>query len=75
MHGMPKIKVETETLDFNDPAYKFVPNGQHEWRQRGPYLVCVSCELQHAVWVGTDKHMVGINKDGLPILKNLHGGM
>ena len=65
-----KNKSETEVLDFNNPAYKFVSNGAHEWRQRGPYLVCVSCELQHAVWVGVDKQMVGM-KDGKPILKRL----
>jgi len=72
MHGKRvKNRSETEILDFNNPAYKFVPKGRHEWRQRGPYLVCLSCELQHAVWIGVDKQMVGIDKEGRPILKNL----
>jgi hypothetical protein len=70
MRGRPvTVKRNEEVLDFNNPAYKFVPKGTHEWRQRGPYLVCLSCELQHAVWIGMDKMMVGIDKKGRPILK------
>lgn len=60
---------KTEILDFNKPSYSFIPKGHHEWRQRGPYLVCVSCELQHAVWIGVEKLMVGLNKKSQPILK------
>lgn len=71
MPEKPVKKSETEVLDFNKPAFKFVPKGRHDWRQRGPYIVCMSCELQHAVWIGVEKHMVGIDKKGLPILKNL----
>ena len=65
---MPREQNE-EVLDFNKPTYSFVPKGNHDWRQQGPYLVCKSCELQHAVWVGMEKIMVGINKEGKPILK------
>ena len=65
---MPKQKNE-EVLDFNKPTYSFVPKGNHDWRQRGPYIICLSCELQHAVWIGMEKIMVGINKEGKPILK------
>ncbi len=59
---------QSELLNFDKPDFTFIPKGNHEWRQRGPYLVCMSCELQHAVWIGMDKIMVGINKKG-PILK------
>ena len=59
----------TEILDFNKPAYSFVPKGRHEWKQEGPYLVCYTCELRHAVHIGMKKMMVGIDKDGKPILK------
>ena len=65
---MPKQKNE-EVLDFNKPTYSFIPKGNHDWRQRGPYIICLSCELQHAVWIGMEKIMVGINKEGKPILK------
>ena len=63
-------ELEEEVLDFNSPDFTFVPKGSHDWRQQGPYLVCKSCELQHAVWVGTDKIMVGIDKKGQPIFKD-----
>jgi len=73
---MPKKFVKSnqrkneEVLDFNKPSFAFIPKGNHKWRQQGPYLVCKSCELQHAVFIGMDKVMVGMNKDGKPILKS-----
>ena len=42
----------------------------HNWRQRGPYLVCTSCENEHAYHIGTKKRMIGI-KDGQPVLKQI----
>jgi hypothetical protein len=54
----------------NHPSYRFIPKGYHEWRQEGGYIICRSCELEHAVWIGMDKILVGLNKDGKPILKN-----
>jgi len=64
------VKASEEVLDFNKPSFTFIPKGSHRWRQQGPYLVCKSCELQHAIYIGPDKIMVGINKKGEPILKS-----
>lgn len=61
---------ESEVIDFNRPSYVFKPNEQHEWRMQGPYLVCKSCELQHAVFIGMGKILVGLNGDGTPKLIN-----
>ena len=58
-----------EELNFNNPDYTFTPSG-HEWRQRGPYLICSQCELQHAVWIGTDKILTGFEDDGKPVIKS-----
>lgn len=58
-----------ELLDFNKPSFKFIPSGFHEWIQRGYYLVCKSCELEHGFFIGPEKLMVGREKDGKPILK------
>lgn len=69
---MPNEETEEpieETLDFNKPDFTFVPKETHEWRQRGYYVVCVSCECQHAVFIGPDKVMVGKDKEGNPVLK------
>lgn len=59
----------TETLDFNKPSFEFIPSGSHEWTQRGPYVLCRSCILEHATYIGMDKIMVGLSEDGKPILK------
>lgn len=40
----------------------------HNWKQQGAYLKCDSCQLPHAVYIGTDKIMVGYNNDGSPRL-------
>lgn len=65
-----EIKGEELLLDFNKPDFTFIPSARHRWKQQGPYLVCTSCELQHAVYIGMDKIMVGEDEDGKPILKN-----
>lgn len=61
---------EYETLDFDNPDFVFRPNEQHEWRQKGPYLVCKSCELEHAIHIGMEKELIGIDKEGRPILRD-----
>lgn len=58
-----------EEYDFNKPNYIFLPKGAHVYKQRGYYLVCFSCELQHGVYIGPDKVMVG-EKEGKPIIKD-----
>lgn len=67
-NGEVKEKAESELLNF-DNGEKFIPKGNCEYRQQGPYLICYSCPLQHAVWIGMNKMMIGISKDGMPILK------
>ena len=57
-----------EELDFNKPDFIFIPKGNHIYRQEGYYLVCRSCELNHAVFIGKDKILVGM-ENGQPILK------
>lgn len=64
------IEEDNEKLDFSKPDFEFIPKGNHEFRQQGPYLICYSCELQHAVWIGMEKMMMGIDDKGQPILKS-----
>lgn len=63
-----KIDEIQEELDFNKPDFTFIPKGVHEWRQEGYFLVCRSCELVHATFLGPDKVIVG-EKNGKPIIK------
>lgn len=64
-----QIEENIEQLDFNNPSFRFIPEGRHTYRQEGGYLVCKSCTLHHAVWVGMERLMVGESPDGTPILK------
>lgn len=67
---MPE-KIETPEPDSLEwvPDYQFTPQARHTYRQHGPYLICNSCELQHAVFIGMDKLMVGEDESGNPIVK------
>jgi hypothetical protein len=65
----PNDKPAEEILDFNKPDFQFVPKGSHQWRQQGPYIICKSCELEHATYIGMDYLMTGIGEDGFPLLK------
>lgn len=64
------LKKEEQAYDFDNPEFTFIPKGIHNWRQEGPYCVCRSCEIHHAVFIGMEKMMVGIDENGNPILKS-----
>lgn len=44
-------------------------SNDHKWKQRGIYIVCVSCENEHSICVGTDKYLAGVDENGNPIIK------
>lgn len=57
--------MSTEQLqEIRSAAMERVKNTTHEWRQRGVYLVCTSCEFEHAIHIGTNKMFKGTNKEG-----------
>jgi hypothetical protein len=62
-------KPESEQLHFDKPDFEFIPKGDCQYRQQGPYLICYSCVLQHAVYIGMEKMMIGINEKGPIIVK------
>lgn len=64
-----EVQGESEQIDFEKPDFHFEPKEHHEWRQRGYYIICKSCELEHAVWVGSEVILVGISETGQPIFK------
>lgn len=39
----------------------------HRWKQQGPHIICKSCDMRHAYYIGIDKQLVGINKEGYPL--------
>jgi len=64
-----EIKPIIEEANFDKPDYIFIPKGNHVWRQEGYYLVCSSCDLIHATFIGPNKVMVGMDEKNNPILK------
>lgn len=60
-----------EILDFTNPSFKFIPKGLHTWRQQGPYIVCKSCELDHAIYIGVNKRLIGFTDKGEPIVQKV----
>jgi hypothetical protein len=60
--------LEEDTSTKLEKDFEFTPHGC-QFRQRGPYLVCISCEVQHATYLGMDRIMVGEDSDGKPIIK------
>jgi hypothetical protein len=51
-----------------EKTYEFT-SANCRYKQRGIYLVCMSCELQHAEYIGINRIMVGEDERGRPILK------
>lgn len=64
-----QIESFEEVKDFNNPDFEFIPKSQHKWVQQGPYLICRSCDLQHAVPIGMERVLMGFKDNGDPIIK------
>lgn len=43
----------------------------HNWRQKGPYLVCNSCKIKHAIYIGLTKRLKQIKTDGEIVLEDV----
>lgn len=72
MEEEEKIDGESLEVDVSDLEPMVKPGlVGHRWRQRGPYIVCTSCPLEHAFYIGVDKHLVGFDDDGLPRIKKV----
>ena len=62
---------EPETYEVNlDQLFNNRAKVRHTWKQRGPFLVCTTCQSVHHSFIGTKRLMVGIKEDGTPILKD-----
>lgn len=68
-----EVDVNEEVRDEGEvlrKEYEFIPSALCKYRQRGPYLICTSCEIQHATWIGMEKIMVGEDANGKPIVRS-----
>jgi hypothetical protein len=56
--------------ELKQEAVQKAKSADHVWRQKGVWLVCKSCENEHAMFIGTKKMLVGI-EDGKPKLVDI----
>jgi hypothetical protein len=73
---LPSEEKESEALHLETDKEKLIPFVEpslkgHRWVQRGPFLVCRSCKLEHAAYIGTGVLFMGVDKEGKPILKKV----
>jgi hypothetical protein len=63
----PQLMPETHEVDLS----KLIPftNSGHQWHQEGAYLICDSCMVRHAAFIGIDKVLKGFDEDGNPLIE------
>ena len=59
-----------QITEIRKEAVERAKSAKHRWRQRGFWLVCTSCENNHAIWI-QGKEMIGESEGGEPILRAL----
>ena len=43
----------------------------HTWKQQGPYLICTSCPISHAISIGVNRIYLGSDDKGMPKFKKI----
>lgn len=55
--------IETDTTSLTSMVAKGLRG--HQWIQRGPWIICRSCPIEHATWIG-HKKLKGYKETGEP---------
>lgn len=64
-------EADINTFSAEEPEEKYeLPLVGHDWKQKGPDLVCKSCPLDHSVRIGLNKQLIGI-ENGKPLFKKV----
>jgi len=79
LEDLPDYKEEQEAIGENKHEislerlenYINTDPTQHNWRQKGPYLVCTSCKSRHAIYLGLDKILKTTKSNGEIVLEKL----
>lgn len=63
----PQLAPETQEVDLS----KLIPftNSGHQWHQEGAYLICDSCMVRHAAFIGIDRVLKGFDEDGKMLIE------
>ena len=66
-----EFEIDTVVLEeMREAAREKALQSSHNWKQRGPYIVCTSCDHEHGFNIGTKKRLIGV-KDGQPVFKQI----
>lgn len=75
---MMSLENETKTIsqidevtlnELREKAKEKAQKAVHNWKQRGIWMVCTSCDNTHAVYVGVNKLLVNV-ENGIPVFKS-----
>lgn len=68
--SVPRIfeYTEEQLAEIREKARQEYLSKKHKWRQRGVWVVCISCESEHAIHIGVKKMLRGIDDGGNPII-------
>ena len=44
---------------------------EHKWIQKGPDIICTSCESPHGIRIGVHKRLIGFDKNNKMIIANV----
>jgi len=60
---------EKDLEEIRLQAKEKAKTAKHKWIQKGPYLVCTSCEYEHGYYIGIAKRLKGYDKNGSPVFE------
>lgn len=65
------FEITQEQLEeIREKAIEEAKKKKHNWKQKGTFIVCSTCDFRHGFYIPPNKMMVGINKEGMPIIKD-----
>lgn len=57
---------QKEYDEIRNKAHEKAKSVKHNWKQKGFWISCDSCDFPHRSWIGPDKVLTDI-KDGVPV--------
>lgn len=64
----PLVEEKVEFHQLSSPTV----GKKHDWIQKGPDLICTSCESAHGIRIGVNKRLKGFDENGQMIIENVN---
>ncbi len=69
------VEVSEEQLEqMRENAKTKVRLATHDWKQKGGWVTCSKCSYPHALRVESNKRLIGINEQGMPMFRTQSEG-